>query len=60
MPSETSALAGQEVCMMPESLQILVFSKRLSGEVLQGEEQVSGKTLRAFLIGDSAYPLLPW
>ena len=27
----------------------------MSGEPLQGEEQVSGKTLRAFLIGDSAY-----
>ena len=38
-----------------------VFRKVTSGELLQGEElQVQGQTLRTFLIGDSAYPLLPW
>ena len=37
-----------------------IFKKVMSGELLQGEVQVSGKTLRTFLIGDSAYPLLPW
>ena len=32
-----------------------------NGELLQGELiQVQGQQLRTFLIGDSAYPLLPW
>lgn len=38
-----------------------LFKKMSSGELLQGEEvQVQGQSLRTFLIGDSAYPLLPW
>lgn len=38
-----------------------LFKKVTSGEVLQGEEvHIRGKPLRTYLIGDSAYPLLPW
>lgn len=38
-----------------------LFKKVTSGEVLQDEEvQIQGQTLRTYLIGDSAYPLLPW
>ena len=37
-----------------------LFKKVTSGEVLQDEEvQIQGQTLRTYLIGDSAYPLLP-
>ena len=35
-----------------------LFERATTGEVLQREEvQIAGQ---AFLIGDSAYPLLPW
>ena len=45
--------------MTPEFLQILLCSK--NGELLQGEEvQVQGQALKTYLIGDSAYPVLPW
>ena len=37
------------------------YKKVTGGELLQGEEvQLQGQTLGTFLIGDSAYPLLPW
>ena len=38
-----------------------LFKKITSGELLKGESlQVQGQTLQTFLLGDSAYPLLPW
>ena len=37
-----------------------IFKKVSSGIFLQGEEQVQGQTLRRLLLGDSAYPLIPF
>ena len=37
-----------------------VFKKASSGTLLQGGELVQGQNLQPFLIGDSAYPLLPF
>ena len=38
-----------------------VYKKITNGELLQGQEiQVQGQQLRTFLLGDLAYPLLPW
>ena len=39
-----------------------LFKNTTSGELLQGEEVqiIAGQALRMYLIGDSAYPLLPW
>ena len=38
----------------------VVFKNINSGTLLQGECRVQGRNLRPFLIGDSAYPLLPF
>ena len=38
-----------------------LYKKVTGGELLQGEEiQLQGQTLGTFVIGDSAYPFLPW
>ena len=38
-----------------------LFKRVNSGELLNGEAlQVQGQPLQPFLLGDSAYPLLPW
>ena len=59
----TSALDGPVVFMMLVLFPIPNYTVKYvsNGELLQDEElRVTDGTIPIFLIGDSAYPLLPW